>query len=440
MHIRNIFARFAIVAFLFLGCFIGGTNTLLAQDAAEAAAEEPAAAAAPDNGIPTDPAIITKGGELFEANCVTCHNVHEVVVGPALANIYERRDLEWIYAFVKNSQAVIQSGDEYAVNLYNQYNKTLMTAFPTLSNDDILSIVSWVQAETIKGPASQAVVADPENPGVPGEGGDIPTGFLNGILIALVAVLALILVVLLLIVSVLTRFLKQTKEGLDSADEEIINQRIDIGALLKSRAFLGIATVVFIAVVAKSVIDGLYQVGVQQGYAPTQPIAFSHALHAGQYEIDCQYCHTGVRIAKSANIPSANICMNCHTHVKTESKEIQKIYKAIDWDPETQTYGNDTKPIEWVRVHNLPDLAYFNHAQHVAVGEIECETCHGEIKEMEVVQQYSSLTMGWCINCHRETAVKTAGNGYYTQLVELHEGGELKVEDIGGLECSKCHY
>jgi hypothetical protein len=125
--------------------------------------------------------------------------------------------------------------------------------------------------------------------------------------------------------------------------------------------------------------------------------------------------------------------MNCHNAIKKESPEIQKIYKAIETDT----------PIEWVRVHNLPDLAYFNHAQHTNVGGIQCQQCHGEIEKMEVVQQRSSLTMGWCIDCHRKTNVNAKDNAYYDKLVELHksEGGkELKVANIGGLECSKCHY
>ena len=141
--------------------------------------------------------------------------------------------------------------------------------------------------------------------------------------------------------------------------------------------------------------------------------------------------------------------MNCHSQIKNVggedgvSEEIAKIYAAIDYDPETQTYGTNTKPIEWIRVHNLPDLAYFNHSQHVKVAELECETCHGPIQEMEVVYQYSNLTMGWCINCHRETDVNTKGNEYYDKLVKLHSEQSkepMKVEDIGGLECAKCHY
>ncbi len=248
---------------------------------------------------------------------------------------------------------------------------------------------------------------------------------------------------LILIVTVLTKFLNQ-KTDLDEEDREILNQKTDFRKTVQSRPFIGVMLFIFMALVVKLVLDGLYSVGVQQGYQPEQPIAFSHALHAGQYEIQCQYCHTGVMKAKSANIPSANICMNCHQQIKTESPEIQKIYAAIDFDKDSQTYGNNKKPIEWVRIHNLPDLAYFNHAQHVNVGGLECQTCHGPIQEMPVVYQYSKLTMGWCINCHRETKINAKDNAYYDKLLELHdesEAGEpMKVKDIGGLECSKCHY
>jgi hypothetical protein len=125
--------------------------------------------------------------------------------------------------------------------------------------------------------------------------------------------------------------------------------------------------------------------------------------------------------------------MNCHNAIKPESPEIKKIYAAIEKD----------QPIEWVRIHNLPDHAYFNHAQHVTVGGLECQNCHGQIQEMEVVQQYSPLTMGWCINCHRETAVNAENNAYYDKMVSLHKTVSkqpMKVKDIGGLECAKCHY
>jgi len=378
-----------------------------------------------------DEAVIAEGESLFKANCRACHAVNQQLVGPALAGVYDRRPMDWIKAFVKNSQAVIASGDEYAVSLYEEYNQTVMTSF-NLSDSEIESIMAYVKYET-----ENAATADAGDGAAAGgeavqSASQEPSAFLSAVLVGLVVVLILILVVLFLIISFLTKFLQQ-REGLDEADQEIVNQKFKLSKLVKSPAFVGIVAFVFGIFVLKSVIDGLYQVGIQKGYAPKQPIAFSHKLHAGQYEIDCNYCHTGVRKSKSANIPSANICMNCHGQIKTESPEIQKIYAAIE----------NNRPIEWVRVHNLPDLAYFNHAQHVAVGGQECQTCHGEIQEMEVVEQYAPLTMGWCINCHKETNVNTRGNAYYDNLVELHSqhsSQPLKVEDIGGLECAKCHY
>ena len=169
-------------------------------------------------------------------------------------------------------------------------------------------------------------------------------------------------------------------------------------------------------------------VGLSQGYQPDQPIWFSHKIHAGTYEIDCQYCHTGASKGKNAWIPSTNVCMNCHKAIKVGSisgeAEISKIYNH---------YENDI-PIEWVRIHNLPDLAYFNHQQHVVAGEVECQTCHGPIEEMDVVYQYAPLSMGWCINCHRETEVQS-------DLYEaLGRDDVHTVEDIGGLDCARCHY
>ena len=197
---------------------------------------------------------------------------------------------------------------------------------------------------------------------------------------------------------------------------------------------------------------GMEEVGVQQGYAPTQPINFSHKIHAGQYEMDCKYCHSTVEKSKSASIPSLNTCMNCHKYVKAAEKyngktspEIQKIYNAIGFDGDNMVYieGYEQKPIEWIRIHNLPDLAYFNHSQHVVVGKVECQTCHGPIEEMEKVYQYSNLQMGWCIDCHRERGIDSENNDYYEEAHKnmLAEGKDyITVADNGGLECSKCHY
>jgi hypothetical protein len=366
-----------------------------------------------------------------------CHAVHEVVIGPALKNVYDRREIPWLINFIKNSQKVIASGDEYAVELYEEYRKSIMPSHEFLTDDDVKNILGYVKVQTDNPPvAATAVTTGGDGTQA---GGGIPQEYLYLIIGGFAVVLVLILVVLSMIVTVLTKFVN-TKEDLPEVDQEYVNQSFNVNKFVRSNGFLFFIIFLFTIVVVKNVVDGLYTVGVQQGYQPTQPIAFSHELHAGQYEIECQYCHTGVMISKSANIPSANICMNCHTRIKTDSKQIAKIYDALDYDVKTGEYGTDIKPIEWVRVHNLPDLAYFNHSQHVNVGQIECQTCHGPIEEMAVVKQWNTLTMGWCINCHRETKVQSKGNDYYNDLVKAHDGGELKVVDIGGLECSKCHY
>ncbi|MBD8487860.1 c-type cytochrome [Echinicola sp. CAU 1574] len=393
------------------------------------------------NAFAADPEVsdsdeaVKAGESLFNANCKTCHKLDQKFTGPALRGVSDRRDIAWIQSFVKNSQKVIQSGDPTATALFAEFNNTVMPAHQFLSDDDVMNLLSYIEfggkEEAAATPAEGAAGAATATGGVPSE-------YLTIILAVLVVVLLLILIVLGLIVSVLTKYLN--KQPLEEDDKEFINQKTDLKKVFRSDAFIIIITAIVIALVAKTAIDGLFSVGVQQGYQPTQPIAFSHKLHAGDKEIPCQYCHTGVEIGRSANIPSPNICMNCHMHIQNVegkegvSTEIQKIYDAIDND----------QPIEWVRVHNLPDLAYFNHSQHVKVGQIECQTCHGPIEEMEVVGQHSALTMGWCIDCHRKTDIQTAGNEYYDKLVQLHAESKskdaLKVKDIGGLECAKCHY
>ena len=359
-----------------------------------------------------DPAIIASGEKLYNANCTQCHAINEVVIGPALKGIEERRERPWLLSWIKNSQKVIESGDEYAVALYEEYKKVAMPAYP-FTDAEIISVLEYIDVASKVVPQVAAVVAAGGENGAGGSNEGISNTFMYAILIVFIFVLGLILVVLGLIISLLTKYIGTDKEVSHEDQELVIDQEVDVFAFLKSNTVLGMIIFIFVAVGLKTGIDGLFTIGVQQGYMPTQPIAYSHELHAGQYEIDCNYCHTGVRKSKSANIPSANICMNCHVAIKTESKEIQKIYAAIDYDPETGEYGEDIQPIEWVRVHNLPDLAYFNHSQHVKVGGLECETCHGPIKEMEVVYQYSNLTMGTNVVVFYVKITRD----YYTNLV-----------------------
>jgi mono/diheme cytochrome c family protein len=390
--------------------------------------------------IPTDAASISAGTTLFNSNCKSCHKIHAEFTGPALAGVYERApSIDWIKAWVHNSAKVVASGDAYGVQIYEKYKKSQMTAFTTLTDEQIMQILAYVKAETLAGPPK------PVEPTAPTGGGEqgVPSTYMNVILVGMVLILVLLVVILGFLVSALKRFLDQKE--LNEEDKEVVHSPITLATISRSNGFIFIVLFVVGSLGFKAVINGLYSIGVQQGYAPKQPIAFSHKLHAGDYEIDCKYCHTGVLKGKSATIPSVNICMNCHRAVKTESPQIQKIWAAADWNAETLSFGPNQKPIEWVRIHNLPDLAYFNHSQHVVVGGIECQTCHGPIETMDVVKQYSLLTMGWCIDCHRKTDIKADGNAYYDKLQELHElakgkGTKMKVEDIGGLECAKCHY
>lgn len=192
--------------------------------------------------------------------------------------------------------------------------------------------------------------------------------------------------------------------------------------------------------ISRTIVVEAIRTGIQPDYAPTQPIKFSHKIHAGDNKIDCQYCHNLAETSKSAGIPSANVCMNCHVLIVEGTKsgkfEISKIIAA----QETMT------PIEWIRVHNLPDHVYFNHAQHVGAGKLDCSECHGLVEEMDIVRQENTLSMGWCLDCHRTQKVDFEDNAYYAVFEEYHKkivSGEIDsviVEDIGGTNCMKCHY
>ena len=375
------------------------------------------------------------GEGLFSSNCASCHYLgpeSKKLVGPGLNDhIFEEYTTEWLYSWIKNSSELIASGDEQAVAVFEQYNKSVMTAFPYFTNDDIDNILAYIKA----GPAEieEEVVESSEEVS--------PSSNLSTILI-------LLLVALVLFAIVLARVKNVLKEVKGDPTASLFESAI---VWLKASPIV-IALVVFYFVLSAlgTAWDGLLTVGVQQGYQPEQPIAFSHKLHAGENGVDCNYCHSGARHSKSAGVPSANVCMNCHTYInegKSEegTQEISKIYAAIGFDPETRSYieGYEQQPIEWIRIHNLPDLAYFNHSQHVNVAGVECQECHGPIQEMEVVEQYSPLTMGWCIDCHRETKVDTTNN-YYHDLndnwIEKYHGEDITAEKIGGLECGKCHY
>jgi cytochrome c2 len=398
-----------------------------ADSTSTAVAGPPAAAAGASAG-----GDVGAGEAVFKANCKQCHAINDVVVGPALKDAHKRWPNKAAMAnFIKYPQKVIEGGNAYAKGLYEKY-KQFMPNHDFLSPADVDNVIAYIVKES----ENPTVAAGPEKPGTEAkkaeEGGD--SGLLAPVVGILLVTLIIVTILLLVVINLVSKILNQKKTELNEDEIDQLEGEINWGILFGHPLFKGVVAFIFVIMIGKVVFDEFYSIGIQQGYAPDQPIAFSHKLHAGMYEIDCNYCHNGVNRGKSATIPAANVCLNCHNVIKTESPEIKKIWKAVE----------KNEPIKWVRVHNLPDLAYFNHAQHVKVGGVECEKCHGPVKEMEVIQQHSPLTMGWCINCHRETVVKSEGNAYYDKMVEIHQANygtnKLKVEDIGGLECSKCHY
>lgn len=198
--------------------------------------------------------------------------------------------------------------------------------------------------------------------------------------------------------------------------------------------------VIALAFQLKMVAHAAIDLGRSKDYAPDQPIKFSHKVHAGDNKIDCKYCHHTAEDSKSAGIPAMELCMNCHVLIRegTHSGKFE-IAKVIE--------ANETKtPVEWVRIHNLPDHVFFNHAQHVGVGKVDCKQCHGPVEEMDIMRQHSDLSMGWCVNCHRETKVNFKDNAYYDNYMKLHDqikSGKLdtvRAVNIGANDCMRCHY
>ncbi len=404
-----------------------------------------------------------EGEQLYKANCTACHAINEKVVGPALKDVHKRRESAWLLKWIKNSQKLIASGDPVAVQVYKENNESPMTAFENLTDAQISSIVDYIKKES-EAPAAPAVAATSPTAKVSADtnssnGGGFYTSGTYYALLVMSLVLAIIVFVLYRIQKVVESLYEQKEPAAAAAEkaENVSwkNNRLSFRyKLFKKHPVVGtiLVSLLFMVVFGLLGFDyGNKEIGVQKGYAPVQPINYSHELHAGTYKINCLYCHSGADKGKQASIPSASTCMNCHMHVQAKkedgkvSPEIQKIYNAVGWDAEKRMYdpSKPKTPIKWVRIHNLPDHAYFNHAQHVKIGKVECQACHGPIETMKVVSQQRSLQMGWCINCHREANVDVANNDYYEKLhANLKTEGQasITVAQNGGLECGKCHY
>ena len=387
------------------------------------------------------------GQATFKTYCASCHKPDADYTGPALKGARARQAAaglpkDWVYKWVHNTTTMITT-DPYAMKLYAQRG-SVMSAFPDLKNAEIDAILDW--ADKYEPPKA------PTNPtGQPAVEDD--NSLLYGLLTLILAVIALIL----LQVNSNLKKLSDEKQGIRTPNPV---------PFYRNKAYLLLGVIVLFLIGGYFTIEAAIGLGRNKGYQPVQPIYYSHKVHAGTNQISCLYCHGGAQDSKHANIPSVNVCMNCHMAIKeyagdlitredgssvNGTAEIKKLYEYSGWNPDLKKYDKPGKPIEWVRIHNLPDHVYFNHAQHVKVGQQKCQTCHGNIQEMPEVAQFAELSMGWCINCHRETKVqfnddKGNGNKFYSIYEKFHDDIKNKkydsvtVEKIGGTECQKCHY
>ncbi|KIC96455.1 c-type cytochrome [Flavihumibacter solisilvae] len=385
------------------------------------------------------------GKALFQQNCASCHAVHKDLTGPKLAGIEERvPDKKLLHDWIRNNQAVLKSGNKYFNDLYQQYNKAAMNLFPNLTDAEIDAILAYVKVQEANVPGAK---------GNPKTDQDAKaTSSDNTLLFGILTLILAIIVFTLLQVNANLKRLSDEKEGVPAYEPV---------PFWRNKAYIALVAVILFVIGGYYTIQGAIGLGRSKDYQPEQPIYYSHKVHAGTNQINCLYCHGGAQEGRHANIPSLNTCMNCHMAITSYSgedlyredgtkvdgtAEIQKIYKHTGWDPDQQKYANEPKPVEWVKIHNLPDHVYFSHAQHVNAGRVACQTCHGEIQNMNEVYQFSDLSMGWCINCHRETKVKFTENKFYSIYEKFHneiKNGTLDsvtVEKIGGTECQKCHY
>ena len=440
---------------------------------------------------------IEAGKTTFRTLCRSCHNenMKADMTGPALGGVQERwENQEDLYSWIRNNQALIASGNAKALEI-SKWDASAMSNFPELTDAEIGNVLTYIQGKY------EGSYPPNSGPG-PNDSPTSPEPKSNLMYYLIFGILGILALVLARIISNL-KFLSDSKDNPDGTVE-----RKTLFETLTSKGVIGFLIFALVVIGGYTTVNNAIALNRQQGYAPEQPINFSHKIHAGDNKIDCQYCHDGARRSKHSVIPATNTCMNCHKAINVGSnygtaeltkifvsagydprgsgkyidnyenlsqEEIAEVYKGwieeqylsanslekLDragkreveeqWDAIVMSLTGELKPklqgpIEWVKIHNLPDHVYFNHSQHVTVGKIECQECHGKVEEMEIVQQHAPLSMGWCINCHRETEVKFTDNPYYESYAKYHDeikAGTKKsvtVEDIGGLECQKCHY
>jgi mono/diheme cytochrome c family protein len=394
------------------------------------------------NTLAQEEGDVKAGEALYKSNCAACHKLDKKGVGPALRNVAEKYERDWLYKWISNSQGLIKSGDSKAVALFAEYNNSVMTSFPGLSNTDIDNILAYT---SLPKPEPKIAVA-------PVTASNNDDGNLQNIILAVLVLILLLLVTMFYLVAKSLTKLSQA----NGVEEKTESKKPLWKVFVQNQFLMLVSAILFLLVAAYFMFGFFMQIGIDQGYAPVQPIHYSHKIHAGANKIDCKYCHSSARVSKKSGIPSLNVCMNCHKNISEYNgeedlangytkefytKEIAKLYDAVGWDDADQSYTGEEKPVKWIQIHNLPDFVYFNHSQHVNVAGVECQTCHGPVEEMEIMYQHSPLTMGWCIDCHRETNVDLENNDYYEKIHEelskKYNVEKLTAAELGGLECGK---
>jgi cytochrome c2 len=430
------------------------------------------------------------GKALFDANCSSCHssNLTKNATGPALFKVGERVPgpaNEWLNKWIKNNNTLRATGDAYATNIYKEWGGSAMSAFEWMSDQQLDNVIEYITKWEPKAPTGDGGGL---LPCIPEKKKEEESYFL---------VFAGVIGLSLMIIAIFTGVNRSLKNAVALKEGHEVKEPISFWEAIaafavKEKIKFGLIVLFVLGGFSTLGWDALMTVGVFGGngfektqdvknYHPDQPIYFRHDIHVAQNGIDCKYCHSGVLESKHALIPSANVCMNYHKYVNEKAdcpesaQKIQKIYNAVkfthgkgyyDLSEEGDTIRNveggivyhdqqvaKGDPIEWVKIHNLQDFVYFNHSQHVVVGGLDCQECHGPVQEMQTAEHYAPLTMGWCINCHRETEINQElkfskkPNGYYEKMhdefkeaYKRDEDFNFTVEKIGGLECAKCHY
>lgn len=395
-----------------------------------------------------------EGKAIFSDNCAQCHSLDKVITGPALRGVESRGPwtnranlIKWVHspgAFIPTTP--------YTQQLVTQFNGQIMPDFASkLDDKQINAIFDYIKSAPPPGGGGEK-----KTPGGETEETD-NGGLLFGIVSLLLAIVALILMQV-----------NSNLKKLSDDKEQIL--RPEPVPFYRNKLYIALFAILLFAVGGYFTAKSAIGLGRQKGYSPTQPIYFSHKVHAGLNQINCLYCHGSAWESKHAGIPTLNICMNCHKSINAYEKgpkifdeegneingtsEIKKLLTqyagftpgpGANWDP------SKAKSPEWIKIHNLPDHVYFNHSQHVRVGGVACQQCHGNIQTMDKVYQAAELSMGWCVNCHRDTKVNfnindSTGNKFYSIYERFHndiKAGKMDsvtVKDIGGLECQKCHY